>query len=79
MIRRITIAFSFLLVMGIQQANSQVLIGLLFGEALNRGPIEFGLNIIGNNSYTTIDNGSIRRNKLGFGLYMDYKFSDNFF
>ena len=59
-----------------QQTKSQVLIGLLFGEALNKGPIEFGLNVIANSSTTTIDNGSIYRNKLGLGLYLDYKITD---
>jgi len=65
--------FSLILV---KQVNSQILIGLLFGEALNKGPIEFGLDIIANSSKTTIDNGSDNRNRLGFGLYLDYKIAD---
>ncbi len=60
-----------------KQADSQVLIGLLFGDKLNKGPIEFGLDLIINRSMTTIDNGSEPNSRLGFGLYMDYKFSNN--
>ena len=38
--------FLFLIIIafiGVQQLQSQVIIGLLFGEKLNKGPIEFGL------------------------------------
>lgn len=59
------------------QANSQVLIGLLFGEKLNKGPIEFGLNVFENISKTSLDNNSSYRYKIGFGLYLDYKLSKN--
>ena len=60
-----------------KEVNSQVLIGLLFGEKLNKGPIEFGLDLVINRSQTTIDNGSEPNSRLGFGLYMDYKLNPN--
>jgi len=60
-----------------QQTKSQVIIGLLFGEKLNKGPIEFGLNLAANQSTTSINNGSTYRTKLGFGLYLDYKINEN--
>ena len=76
--KKIIVGILFLTLIGIQQIQSQVLIGLLFGEKLNKGPIEFGVNVIGNSSATTLDNGASNRNKLGFGLYLDYKMSEKF-
>ena len=76
--RKIIIVTLFLTIAGIQQIKSQVLIGLLFGEKLNKGPIEFGVNVIGNSSNTTISSGADNRNKLGFGLYLGYKMSEKF-
>lgn len=59
--------------------KSQVIIGLLFGEKLNNGNIEFGLNgIINYSNIDGLDNGGSPRSKFGFGLYLDYKISDKF-
>jgi hypothetical protein len=71
-----TVAIIILLALA-NHAKSQVLIGLLFGDKLNKGPIEFGLNVFENISKTSIDNNSSNRYKFGFGLFMDYKLNEN--
>lgn len=55
--------------------HSQVLIGMLFGDRLNQGPIEFGLNISTNISDITNLEHSRRTVRAGFGLYFDYNTS----
>jgi hypothetical protein len=67
---------ALILVMAAPVAESQVLIGLLFGDKLNNDRMEFGFNVglqLGNIS--GIEGGRFAGN-LGLGLFMDYKISD---
>lgn len=63
----------------VQLGNSQVLLGLLFGDKLNSEKLEFGLSIGGN--WSTLSNADVRRwgRDLALGLYFDIKLSENFF
>ncbi len=74
--RKVTLIILFL---GLSKlALSQVLIGLIFGDKLNQGPIEFGLNATLNYSQISNIEDPKRNNRFSFGLYLDYKFSDRF-
>ncbi len=67
--------FCFLQAPGVK---SQVLIGLLFGDKLNSEKLEFGFNLSGNfTTQSQVDNDSYGRG-LVLGLYIDYKFAENF-
>jgi len=57
---------------GIQSANSQVLISLLFGDKLNSPKIEFGLE--GGANFSTISNleGAKNRTDFNLGFYFDF-------
>ena len=61
------------------QSNAQVVIGLLFGDKLKKGPVEFGLHGIVNRSNLIISNGGKAKSKLGFGLYFNYEINDEFY
>jgi hypothetical protein len=53
------------------QANSQVLLSLLFGDKLNSGKVEFGLNGGFNLSYLRGINESKAQNNWALGFYFD--------
>ena len=55
---------------------SQVLISLLFGEQLNKGPLEFGIDLSWNSSIITNIENPERLSRLGFGLYMTHNLND---
>lgn len=70
------ILLSLLFVILCNVAYSQIIIGILFGDKLNQGPIEFGLNLNSNISMiSNIENGT-RSTRVGFGLYFDYNMSE---
>ena len=69
----------FLILLSVSSANSQVLIGLLFGDKLNSPKTEFGLNGIYNTNTLSDISDPKNYRSYGFGLYLDYKISDNEF
>ena len=74
-----TILLSFMTILLIPTARSQVLIALLFGEKLNSPNIEFGLNVGGN--LTTLTNYPEAKYETGLnlGLFFNFKLSDHFY
>ncbi len=74
--KKILLLTSFLWLTLVPLAQSQVLIGLLFGDKLNNDRIEFGFNVSANLS--TIDGlaQAKRKGDLGFGLFLDIKLSE---
>ena len=66
----------FLILLSVSSANSQVLIGLLFGDKLNSPKTEFGLNGIYNTNTLSDISDPKNYRSYGFGLYLDYKISD---
>jgi hypothetical protein len=73
------ILLSFMTILLIPAARSQVLIALLFGDKLNTPNIEFGLNVGGN--FTTLTNYPEAKFQTGLnlGLYFNFKLSDHFY
>jgi hypothetical protein len=68
--------FIVILLLSTQTANSQVLIALIFGEALNTGKIEFGLD--GGLTLASIDGleGVKRLTTWNLGFYFDIRLAD---
>ena len=68
--------FIIILLLSTQTANSQVLIALIFGDALNTGKIEFGLD--GGLTLASIDGieGAKRLTTWNLGFYFDIKLKD---
>ncbi len=73
------ILLSFILVLLVPAARSQVLIALFFGDKLNTPNIEFGLNVGAN--YTILTNYPEAKyiTGLNFGLYFNFKLSDHWY
>jgi hypothetical protein len=73
------ILLSFMTILLIPTARSQVLIALLFGDKLNTPNIEFGLNVGAN--FTTLTNYPEAKytKGLNLGLYFNFKISDHFY
>ena len=73
------ILLSFMTILLIPTARSQVLIALLFGDKLNTPNIEFGLNVGAN--FTTLTNYPEAKytKGLNLGLYFNFKLSDHFY
>jgi len=61
------------IIVGTSVTQSQVLIGLLFGDKLNNEKLEFGLNLSGNFSQLTDVKTDKYLKNLGIGLFLDYK------
>jgi hypothetical protein len=68
--------FIIILLLSTQTANSQVLIALIFGDALNTGKIEFGLD--GGLTLATIDGieGAKRLTTWNLGFYFDIRLAN---
>jgi hypothetical protein len=71
----IRLAFIFILL--IESAQAQVIISLLFGDKLNSGKVEFGLDGGLNFSSLTNNPGSNPRTSFNLGFYFDIKTSGN--
>ena len=67
----------FLLLLIVKLSFSQVIIGLIFGDKLNQGPIEFGLDLSYNSSTLTNIQDPRRMPRIGFGLYMTHNMRQN--
>jgi hypothetical protein len=75
-VKKYLVAFLFLAFA--ENASSQVLIALLFGDKLNSGKLEFGLML--SPTITNITNiESKAKPGIDFGLYFNYKASDRFY
>ncbi len=73
MLKKAILICLLFLIVGTSAIQGQVLIGLLFGEKLNNEKLEFGLNLGVNFSQLTDVETNNYLNKLGIGLFLDYK------